>query len=267
MCNEQQARLLNGFRWRRQGDVSTGTLTLSPLLALRGTLLVLLCVLGGSLDAAVSTDAETIVDRLIQQTCVDCHNKDLAEGDLHLNALPWRLEDEENRGRWVQIHDRVAAGEMPPDGEDLSPADRKELLNALANSIRDVERRQIREEGRGPLRRMTRTEFEDNLKDLLALPELDIADRLPADRDARGFTKVSRLLDMSRVQLDGYLDAADVALRQAMASGLEPPKPRKQRFTGTDLFPAAEAMLKGYQAFLCSGHFLYLREPRDETSS
>ena len=43
---------------------------------------------------------------------------------------------------------------------------------------------------------------------------------------------------MSRVQLAAYLDAADAALRQAMAGGPEPPPVTKYRAAGTQLFSA-----------------------------
>lgn len=60
------------------------------------------------------------------------------------------------------------------------------------------------------------------------------------DRDANGFTKVSVLLDMSRVQLEAYLDATEAALRTAMVGSKPPKETVTQRFTGTDLFPTLE---------------------------
>jgi mono/diheme cytochrome c family protein len=180
----------------------------------------------------------TTAQMIIKQACLDCHNDDTTEGDLNLLRVPWSLDDAVVRKQWVKIHNRVASGEMPPDKEDLADADRKRLFDSLASAIHKVERKEIRKQGRGPLRRLTRTEYEDNLRDLLKLTDLDVADRLPEDRDAHGFTKVAGLLDMSRVQLAGYLRAANAALHEAVASGVKPPELKKHRFTGTDLFPA-----------------------------
>jgi hypothetical protein len=75
---------------------------------------------------------------------------------------------------------------------------------------------------------------------LLKMPDLDIRDKLLEDRDAHGFTKVSALLDMSRVQLEAYLEATEAALRTAMAGSKPPTAPVTQRFTGTDLFPTLQ---------------------------
>ena len=175
---------------------------------------------------------------IIRQSCLDCHNADTKEGDLNLAQAAWTLDTPSHRARWMKIHDRVAAGEMPPDKEGLSGADRKRLLQSLASAIQKAEQKEIAEHGRGPLRRLNQSEYEDNLRDLLKLPDLDVADRIPEDRDAHGFTKVGELLDMSRVQLAGYLNAAAAALRKAVASGMTQPEPRHYRFVGIDLFPA-----------------------------
>ena len=201
------------------------------------TLAVAWIALSAVTMAKERSNATAPVNNVIQHTCLDCHNADTVAGDFNLAAVPWTLDNAEVRQRWVQIHDRVAAGEMPPDKRDLAEAERKQFLDALAQSIRAVEQEQTRKHGRGPLRRLTRTEYEDNLRDLLKLPHLDVADRLPEDRDADGFTKVAELLDMSRVQLAGYLDAAEAALREAVASGSKPPAIVQHRFTGTELFP------------------------------
>jgi hypothetical protein len=45
------------------------------------------------------------------------------------------------------------------------------------------------------------------------------------------------MLDVSRVQLDAYLDATETALRTAMAGSKPPAAPVTQRFSGTELFP------------------------------
>ena len=213
----------------------------SKRLYIRLSALAAVLFIVGPVDSAERMEAQAMVESIVAQACFDCHQGESADGDLDLTKLSWPLDDAETLRRWVQIHDRIKAGEMPPDQDDLSTPNRAKLLGALADSIGDAQRQRIRRWGRGALRRLTRTEFEDNLRDLLSLPDLDIADRLPEDRHTHGFRKVSRLLDMSRVQLDGYLDATEAALRRALAGGAKPPKSRKHRFTGTDLFPAWSA--------------------------
>ncbi|MGY8643719.1 MAG: DUF1588 domain-containing protein [Verrucomicrobiales bacterium] len=175
---------------------------------------------------------------LIDQSCFECHDQDSAKGDLDLTALTFDLKDQAIRERWILIHDRVSKGEMPPKAEDVAKEQRAAFVNALAASIYDADHAEVIADGRGPLRRLNRDEYEHNLRDVLQLPNLDIRDMLPEDREGHHFNKTTETLDMSRVQLTAYLDAAEAALRQAIVSESKPPRVTKFRAVGTALFPS-----------------------------
>ena len=174
---------------------------------------------------------------LIQQSCLECHDTETAEGGLDLSLLSFELSDRWVRDRWIHIHDRVQKGEMPPQDQALLPPEQSHFLNLLATEIGHVDHEEILTEGRGPLRRLNRDEYEQNLRDVLQLPTLDIRDMLPEDRQGHRFQKTSATLDMSRVQLTAYLDAAETALRQAMIHTDKPPPVTAFRAIGTALFP------------------------------
>lgn len=184
--------------------------------------------------------SENRVHTILQKVCFDCHNDDLAEGRLNLQQLSWKLDDQRLRQSWILAYDRIAAGEMPPDRNDLPQAERDHLLKVLSQSLQTADAAEVALQGRGPLRRLTRDEYEQNLRDLLSLPQLDIRDLLPQDREQEHCNKVSEVLDMSRIQLDAYLDAADQALRQAVASGIQPRKQEHDRLPATRMFLTAE---------------------------
>lgn len=175
---------------------------------------------------------------MLERHCADCHDEDTEKGGLSLLELKLELADRTNRERWILIHDRIEKKEMPPKVEKLPSQQRARMLGLLSEMIRQADAADIQANGRGPLRRLTRDEYEATLRDLLMLPNLDVRDRLPEDRRSHGFTKVSALLDMSHVQLNAYLEAAETALLKAVASGMNPPKKIHYRATGTDLFPA-----------------------------
>ncbi len=172
---------------------------------------------------------------LLQQHCSQCHDKTAHSGGLDLTAMPFDLQDRSVREQWMRIHDRVERGEMPPKSVAFSPAHRAELLRLLGAQLHAADQAEIMAAGRGPLRRLNRDEYEQNLRDLLQLPYLDIRDQLPADREAYHFNKVSETLDISRVQLMAYLDAAEVALQQAMVKTAQQPTPMKYRAVGKQL--------------------------------
>ena len=177
------------------------------------------------------------IDSFIESHCLDCHDDLTAKGGLKLQRVPFDLADSEWRDLWVRIFDRIEKQEMPPDREDLPDEQRRALLTVLDKALYEADKAEVVAKGRGPLRRLTREEYENNLRDLLKLPHLDIRDRLTEDRTSEGFTKVASTLDMSRVQLEAYLGAAEVALHKAVASAVKPEEPMHYRALGTDLFP------------------------------
>jgi hypothetical protein len=173
----------------------------------------------------------------IEQSCIECHDGETKKGGLDLTALKFDLIDHATRAQWIRIHDRVEKGEMPPEAEDLPAEPRASLVESLAQSIHAVDRAEVLTHGRGPLRRLNRDEYEQNLRDVLHLSNLDIRDMLPEDRVGHHYNKASETLDMSRVQLTAYLDAAEAALRAAMVTTNQPPSVTKFRAVGTSLFP------------------------------
>ena len=183
----------------------------------------------------ISSAAE-VVSQSVKKTCIDCHNSQTSEGDLDLSSLPFDQTDRNTREQWIRIHDRIQQREMPPDENDLPSDHRQQLLVTLSAAIHQADQDDILQSGRGPMRRLNRDEYQQNLRDILAIPSLDIRDMLPEDREARHFNKTAEALDISGVQLTAYLDAAESALSKALATGVQPPKSTKYRASGRRLF-------------------------------
>lgn len=197
-----------------------------------------LTLLIGLLPAASVLHADELpapAAALFERNCVGCHDGSSRKGNLDLTALAFDLEDRAVRDRWILIHDRIDKGEMPPEPEDLPDRERASMVRALRGPVAAADRAEIAANGRGPIRRLNRIEFQQNLRDLLKLPHLDIRDRLPHDRESHHCDKVSSSLDMSRLQLMAYLDAVEIALRSAIVSTSEPPPVQKRRVEGKQL--------------------------------
>ena len=201
---------------------------------------ILLALPGASSLPVAAAELPAQLQSAIENHCADCHDDLTAKGDLDLFALAFDPADPKNRDRWIRLFDRVEQGEMPPPEKkhDFTDQERAAVVTALGESLRQVDRAEVAENGRGPVRRLTRDEFEHQLRDLLQLPHLDVRDKLPADRESHGFTKVTKMLDVSRVQLEGWLDATEAALETAVARGVKPEPVETYRATGTDLFPS-----------------------------
>ena len=199
---------------------------------------VMYLLISSSLSALCADELPPQLKKSLAENCFHCHQGTAAEAKLDLALLPWDLANRQNRDRWIQIYDRVEQGEMPPADIEFSDGQRAALFSQLERQLTRVEAAEIRARGRGALRRLNREEYEQNLRDVLQLPALDIRDMLPEDREAHLFTKTTTALDMSRVQLAAYLDAAAAALRQAMVTTPQPPEVTKFRAVGRQLFSA-----------------------------
>lgn len=203
---------------------------------------------------ALSAQAPPELKAALAKSCSGCHSGAQAKGGLDLSALRYDLADRAVRERWVRIHDRVEKREMPPKGAPMAEADRIAVVKQLAPALHEADLADVALNGRGPLRRLNRDEYEQNLRDVLQMPLLDIRDMLPEDREAYHFNKVAETLDISRVQLTAYLDASEAALRRAMVTTAQPPPVTKFRATGTKLFPTPRSTGTLHSMFFIKGN-------------
>ncbi len=164
--------------------------------------------------------------------CQSCHDGDTKSGGLDLTALKFDPTDAENVATWVKMHDRVAGGEMPPKRQPRPPAaDTTAAVKAVHDDLIAAESKAAAANGRTRLRRLTRAEYENTLRDLFDLPGLQLQNELPPDGQVHGFDKNADALDLSHVTLSKYLDAADRVLDMAIATRPTAPKPIRQHIS------------------------------------
>lgn len=169
------------------------------------------------------------VGAFLARHCHSCHTGSDAEAGLDLAALAEDVGAE--RTTWIAIHDRISSGEMPPAEEPRpKPTEQAEVITAIAERLRTADDLERRTAGRAVTRRLTAAEFENALRDLLHLPDLEVRQFLPADGTRRGFDKVGMGLDLSHVQVQQYLAAVDRALDLAIATRSTPPPVLAKRF-------------------------------------
>lgn len=185
------------------------------------TLLILALVTNG--DAA---DPRSPTYRpFLKAHCLGCHDADARKGGLDLASLADKFDDPAVAARWVRVHDRIAAGEMPPPKKSRPPkAESDAALKSLTDALVAGEKARRAMDGRTRVRRLNRDEFEHTLRDLLDLPGLDVKDLLPEDGRANGYNKSAAALDIGPILLAKYLEAIDKALDVAVAKYSVPPE-------------------------------------------
>jgi hypothetical protein len=174
------------------------------------------------------------LDAFFGRHCLDCHSGPNPEAGLDLTSLPGDLTDPKTMRTMVRIHDRVARGEMPPaDAERPPTEDVAAVTRLLDTRLFAADSARIEKTGRARMRRMTVREFENTLRDLLALERVEIRDMFPDDARVAGFTKIADGLHLSPVLLETFAAAAEKALTEAIATRSEPPPVFRQRFHPT----------------------------------
>jgi hypothetical protein len=136
----------------------------------------------------------------------------------------------------VKVYDRVKAGEMPPKKKARPEAAALEnFLRTMASTLTASEQAMNAGDGRAMQRRLNRYEYENALRDLLNVPWAQVKDKLPLEGERYGFNKSGEALDVSFVQMDRYLSAADYAMRQAMAAAFERPAKTTRKIYARDV--------------------------------
>jgi len=168
---------------------------------------------GATLRAAVSP--------LIENHCIDCHGAD-TKTPLNFESLGFDLDDGQTFKAWVKIFDRVTKGEMPPAKKKRPNQTLLDSsLTALQDDLHATSAARQKRNGRIPVRRLTRTEYEYTMHDLLGIRS-GLAKLLPAENDAVGFDTIATGQGLSPVHIQSYLAAADRALDEVMLLGRAP---------------------------------------------
>jgi Protein of unknown function (DUF1592)/Protein of unknown function (DUF1588)/Protein of unknown function (DUF1587)/Protein of unknown function (DUF1585)/Protein of unknown function (DUF1595)/Planctomycete cytochrome C len=189
---------------------------------------------------------------LLDRYCMDCHDSETHKGGLNLDELAHEPTQGANALTWEHVFDRVAKGEMPPKNKRQPAAEEKAAwLAELAQSLRSESLAMQQKEGRGPVRRMTRTEYENTISDLLHI-RVDLKGLFPDDAVTGGFDKVGEGLTLSASHFAGYQEAAEKALADAIyhAGGL--------RFSqdGLRYFKGNEKTFTDYGNWVEDNHFV-----------
>ncbi|GEP41789.1 DUF1592 domain-containing protein [Brevifollis gellanilyticus] len=183
------------------------------------------CLLSASAWAAPGSFADKLKP-LLETHCLECHGEDVQKGKL-------QLDQEVSFSTWTKVHDRMAAGEMPPKKSDQPPqAMKDEALKLLSDSLHAASLEKQRTQGRTALRRLNGTEYENTVRDLIGT-RVKLKEVLPEENSAGGFDNVSAVLDLSSTHLLLYQEAAEKAVNSAIP--IHPHLPVSDRRTGRQI--------------------------------
>ena len=204
---------------------------------------VVLAALGGAVLSAASGQpagaapplTADAVGAVLDQYCVTCHNTEVVRGEgtapsplvaqLRMSGLALDVLDTADVAAdpeaWETVARKLRGGSMPPVGRPRPGEDTLGGVAAWLETSLDRAAAASPDPGRRPaLHRLSRTEYQHAVRDLLALDdlpkELDIAVMLPADNATSGFDNLADLLFVSPTLMERYLAAARKISRLAV---------------------------------------------------
>jgi hypothetical protein len=195
-------------------------------------LLIFTIALGLFVDSTYTAARETVhgqpASLYFENHCRRCHSGAEPQGDFVSDSLTLDFTGQPMRKRWEDVLDQIRVGRMPPEGEPRpAPAEAAAMVKWIEDQIGGAEAARRSTVGRSPLRRLNQIEYQNTVRDLFQV-DVDLTGVLPLDSNGGGFDTDAESLRLSSYLLESYLQAADIVLDAAIASGPRPPMIEKR---------------------------------------
>ena len=189
-----------------------------PLLTL---MLILSQILFATSLPAQSPDAQRPAPTaFFNQHCIRCHGPEKQEGELRLDTLTADFSDSRTSSTWIEVRDKLNLGEMPPaDEPQPDGAQVIEVATWIAQQLRYMQSQANSTGGGVLLRRLSRTEYINTVRDLLRVTFVEgdsPREILPPDGRLEGFDKLSKVLLIDPSLMDKYFAAARLVADRAI---------------------------------------------------
>jgi hypothetical protein len=153
---------------------------------------------------------------LLEQNCFECHGNGEHKGDIALDSFKTVADVEKQRGQWQEVLKDIKAGVMPMPYAKHKPSQKER------NIITDWVERELYQydpahpyPGRVTIHRLNRAEYNNTIRDLLAL-DITPADAFPGDDSGYGFDNNGDVLTIAPMLMEKYVNAAGVVLDKAI---------------------------------------------------
>ncbi|MDA1274916.1 MAG: DUF1592 domain-containing protein [Verrucomicrobia bacterium] len=153
---------------------------------------------------------------MVSEYCFDCHDGEMKKGGLDLESIS--LDDvTQHPETWEAVVRKLRARQMPPEGKKRPEESAYvSVLSSLESSLDRAAAEHPNPGRTDTFRRLTRTEYQNAIRDLLAL-DIDAAALLPKDEASHGFDNIT-VGDLSPTLLDRYVSAAQKISRLAVGA-------------------------------------------------
>ncbi|MEM7392625.1 MAG: DUF1587 domain-containing protein, partial [Verrucomicrobiota bacterium] len=159
--------------------------------------------------------------------CADCHGEEKQRADILFDRLDPNMAVGNDGETWHDALNQLNQGDMPPEkAAQPKPAERKVLIRWMTEELKRATAVRRSTGGRVVMRRLTRYEYANTMRDLLGIDD-DFSKSLPPESASPdGFKNNGATLGMSPLQIEHYLEMARKALEKAIVVGKQPKRVR-----------------------------------------
>ncbi len=176
-------------------------------------------------------DFQKQIQPFFNQYCISCHSEKGAEPDIRFDLFTDQAAMEKAMPNFEKAVKMLRGQKMPPPKKPQPTKEEREValawLEAYTSGI-DCSDPSLRSPGRVTLHRLNRAEYNNTIRDLLAL-DMRPADAFPADDAGYGFDNNGDVLSIAPVLMEKYITAAGLVLDKSIyADPVRPPAVQQQ---------------------------------------
>ena len=146
---------------------------------------------------------------LLKSACMDCHVGASADAGLALDHFTSAKSIIKERATFEKVITRLQIGDMPPpDSGSLEDADRAKLIDWMDSLIHDVDCGRQPNPGAVTLRRLTKYEYRNTVRDIFGIDYAKSAE-FPGDDVGYGFDNIGDVLNLPPLLMEKYITAAE----------------------------------------------------------
>ena len=179
---------------------------------------------------AVAADLEVELPKkhfvLLENYCLDCHDRETQKGKVNLEALPFKVTTIEQAELWQKVLNAMNSGEMPPEKKRQPKNEEKaDFLDDLAQTMVLARKKLSDSGGEITMRRLNRREYQNTIESLTGV-SLNV-ESLPSDEGSGTFDTVGASQFISSDQFEQYLKLGRTAVDEAFVRHSTRAKPTK----------------------------------------
>ncbi len=189
---------------------------------MRWIFIVLLLIAGADLTVRADEPANfnQVIGPFLTKHCVQCHGATKPKGDISLHLFKDEASMIKGRRTWVNVLDQIRTGSMPPKGRPRPDAKEVEaLIRAVNDTFDRFDRTAKPDPGRVTMRRLSRNEYINTIRDLVGI-QLSLDDSsFPPDEVGLGFDSLGEFQSISAQHMDRYIRLAQQITQSAIVVG------------------------------------------------